>query len=329
MPCRLCGILYMCYQRSGSQGGSSFTLTRVGLTLRMNAIGSTDLSIYRGIDTSTPLQSHLRRSEISTSDRHPVLCEPEFDIPIGLPKLPPAGSPMHYAILKHWLQDCNESHDCILPSDSLSLPTRLMDVGSPPFSTTVRLYETQAGEKGIYVALSYPWGDPLVHKPFRTETRNLEAHKAGISILDLPQTMQDAISVTRELGLRYLWIDSLCIVQGPDGDWLQESERMEDVFRHAYVVVAATRAHGSSDGFLSHRSQRASIAVPRMGKPPLYVCEAIDDFQGDVLEGHLNRRGWVLQERVLARRTIYFAERQTYWQCGHGVRCETMVRMHK
>jgi hypothetical protein len=62
---------------------------------------------------------------------------------------------------------------------------------------------------------------------------------------------------------------------------------------------------------------------------PFYVCEAIDDFQHDVIDGRLNKRGWVLQERALARRTIYFTENQTYWECGEGVRCETLAKMRK
>jgi hypothetical protein len=61
----------------------------------------------------------------------------------------------------------------------------------------------------------------------------------------------------------------------------------------------------------------------------VYVCDAIDDFNRDVENGQLNRRGWVLQERALARRTIYFADRQTYWECGQGVRCETLTKMNK
>ena len=65
------------------------------------------------------------------------------------------------------------------------------------------------------------------------------------------------------------------------------------------------------------------------GEEIFCVCEAIDDFYRDVDQGELNQRGWVLQERALSRRTIYFTETQSYWECGGGVRCETMTKMKK
>jgi hypothetical protein len=55
----------------------------------------------------------------------------------------------------------------------------------------------------------------------------------------------------------------------------------------------------------------------------------MDKFQVDVLGGTLNTRAWVLQERALSRRTLHFTDRQTYWECGGGVRCETLTYMRK
>lgn len=101
---------------------------------------------------------------------------------------------------------------------------------------------------------------------------------------------------------------------------------MEDVFSAAYCVIAASRAKGVSDGLVGRRKPREVVILP---DHTTFVTEDIDDFQHDVLEGYLNNRGWVLQERALARRTIYFAERQTYWECGKGIRCETFTKMTK
>jgi hypothetical protein len=55
----------------------------------------------------------------------------------------------------------------------------------------------------------------------------------------------------------------------------------------------------------------------------------MNDFKTHVLEGRLNKRRWVLQERALAHRTIFFTDRQTYWECGEGVKCETLTKMDK
>jgi len=180
-----------------------------------------------------------------------------------------------------------------------------------------------------YIALSHPWGDAKIHDHFVTTVKNIEDYKAEIDIEKLPKTFRDAIEVTRQLGVQYIWIDSLCIIQGEGGDFQDEAKYMETVFRLAYCVIAASRATGTSDGFLGTRQEREFAMFETRSKDPLYVCEAIDDFQHDIIEGSLNKRGWVLQERALARRTIYFAHMQTYWECGEGVRCETLTKMKK
>jgi Heterokaryon incompatibility protein (HET) len=205
----------------------------------------------------------------------------------------------------------------------------LIDVGEKDGPLALRLHETKLGESGQYIALSHPWGDPAQHPPFRSLRSNIESFKREIVFADLPMTFQDAVKTTRALGIRYLWIDSICIIQGRDGDFNTEAGRMEDVFSSAYCVIAASRAKGQCDGFLKKRPQRQFLTFQRGKEEPFYVCEAIDDFNRDVLDGSLNKRGWVLQERALAHRTVFFTESQTYWECGGGVRCETLTKMHK
>lgn len=248
---------------------------------------------------------------------------------IGLPKLTETGTAVNFEILHEWLHECDEHHsNCRLSTSGRgSLPTRLIDVGCRD-SSLVKLYETQKNDEFKYLALSHPWGSQgAMH--FCTYRRNLGQHKRGIQLDKLPATFQDAVKVTRGLGYRYLWIDSICIIQGKDGDFNDEAKRMEDVFSQADCVLAATSARGQHDGFLNTRDERKYLTFRKDPLPPIYICEFIDDFQRHVLESHLNKRGWVLQERVLARRTIYFSGRQTYWECGNGVRCETMTTMHK
>lgn len=163
-----------------------------------------------------------------------------------------------------------------------------------------------------------------------TATNITERLSTGIIADELPNTFKHAVQVTQALGLRYLWIDSLCIIQGDDGDFANEAKHMETVFSSAYCVIAASRATGTSSGFLGDRPARKSVRFEgKSSGHPFYVCEAVDDFQNDVIDGQLNKRGWVLQERALARRTIYFTENQTYWECGEGVRCETLTKMTK
>lgn len=131
------------------------------------------------------------------------------------------------------------------------------------------------------------------------------------------------------MGIQYLWIDSLCIIQGPSGDFNVEAKRMETVFSSAFFVIAATRATHQCDGFLGPRPQREFLTFSGSKEPTYYLGDFIDDFNADVLESPLCQRGWVLQERALSHRTVYFTERQTYWECGEGIRCETLTRATK
>ncbi|KAK7718097.1 hypothetical protein SLS63_010580 [Diaporthe eres] len=204
------------------------------------------------------------------------------------------------------------------------LPTRLIHVGAND-SDTINLCITQPEDKFEYIALSHPWGEG---PHFCTTLDNVEAYRNKIDFGELPVMFQDAVVTTRKLGLEYLWIDSICIIQGEGGDFDQEAKKMEDVFSSAFCVIAASSAQGQHDGFLNRpRQNRECLTFERAGLPPLYVSRFMDDFNKDVLESPLSKRGWVLQERALARRTIYFTDNQIYWECGRGVRSEMLTKM--
>jgi len=257
------------------------------------------------------------------------------DIQIGFAELPEAGSAAHLEIIRRWLDDCDHrASTCKRPKlgqptrdASAKLPKRLIDVGSYS-DDTVRLWETMPQDTGEWIALSHQWG-PKRH--FSTKCENLKDHIAGMKFDELPDTFKDAVTVTRALGHRFLWIDSICIVQGAGGDFEHEAKRMEEYYSGACCVIAASCATDHYSGFLKTRKKRDYVALRRdmESKAPFYICQTIDNFQDHVLSGDLNRRGWVLQEHALARRTIFFTEHQTYWECGHGVRCETMTNLSK
>lgn len=256
------------------------------------------------------------------------------DVQVGLPVLPEIETVPYFALLNQWLQQCDKSHPQCLREPSTALkrpPTRLIDVS---FSTVRLVVTTDLTSEQLsdlrYFALSHPWGSSLENTHFCTTAVNVQSRiNFGIETSELPDTFQDAVRVTRSLRLRYLWIDSLCIIQGPGGDFEREAKHMETVFSQAYCVIAASRATGTSSGFLSKRSPREFVTLDGTSGQKLFVCEAIDNFQQDVIDGPLNKRGWVLQERALARRTIYFTDTQTYWECGAGVHCETLTKMTK
>jgi hypothetical protein len=136
------------------------------------------------------------------------------------------------AKLKGWISACDKHHGCNF--QSCLLPRRVLYLGDD----SIKLIESR-GEHGKYVALSHCWGE---HQTLTTTMENLEMHMAGIEFERLGKTFQDVVTLTRRLGISYLWIDSLCIVQNWQLDWERESAAMASVFKNAYLTVAATKA---------------------------------------------------------------------------------------
>ncbi|KAI0146343.1 hypothetical protein GGR57DRAFT_516783 [Xylariaceae sp. FL1272] len=305
--CDLCALFWNTAQRQPGATPASIRFDRVQSYLVMNNAGLPVLSLY---------QDNGR--DMATSGKF----QP------GLPRLPKPGSSAQFEILKEWLRECDESphhSSCKAPViTSERMPTRLIDVGKDG-DEVVHLWEPGRADSAEYLALSHPWG----REPhFVSNISNVESHKGGISMKDLPATFRDAILITRALGKQHLWIDSICIIQGPGGDFEAEAARMETVFSSAYCVLAASRAYNQVDGFLGPYQDRDYVTMlngPR--RQQFYICENIDAFDAHVLGGHLHKRGWVLQEHALARRTVFFTEHQMYWECGDGVRCETLGKM--
>lgn len=250
-----------------------------------------------------------------------------MDVDVGLPLLVEVDTGRHFPLLREWLRDCNDNHsDHGHDSANVSeLPTRVLDVGDSEKLERLLLYDTK-GESGNYIALSHCWGNAT---PLCTEKKTIAAHYKAIKFGDLPELFQDAVTVTRELGVRFLWIDSLCIVQDDEEDWQREAKLMEKVFASAYCTIAATSAKNSNERFLPRLSRKFVKLVDNSTGTPfgVYACEVGRSFSDDVDNGVLNQRGWVYQERALSPRTIHFTATQTFWECGSVIRCDNLTQM--
>ncbi|KAH7138292.1 heterokaryon incompatibility protein-domain-containing protein [Dendryphion nanum] len=192
--------------------------------------------------------------------------------------------------------------------------------------------------RGNYVTLSHCWGGTVIPK---LEKGNEHKLISSIFLSELPATFRDAIQFARSLdsSIRYMWIDSLCIRQGDDEDWAQESIRMYDVYRNSFLNISATAALNSSGGLYYRRNPqhlwdeeiKVNIeGLPRSKKdrahkrlpdiePLVRRCKIQDAsyWHRNVDDAAVNRRGWVLQERVLASRVLHFCEDQIAWECQH------------
>jgi hypothetical protein len=154
-----------------------------------------------------------------------------------------------------------------------------------------------------------------------TETGTILQRTAGIDFLTLPKTFQDAVIITRRLGLRYLWIDSLCIIQDSISDWEEESSSMGQYYRNAQFTIAAAGAHDSSVGCflprpyskipqatLTHTSAEGEFCSISIGASSAKYTE-------EIAASPLYKRAWVLQEQLLSRRIFYFSASQLFFEC--------------
>lgn len=210
------------------------------------------------------------------------------------------------------------------------LPTRVIDVSIDERKTEPRLLISE-NRRAQYAALSHCWGQGD-RRPLQTTSTNFKEHEKEIPFSTLPKTFQDAVIATRELGLRYLWIDSLCIIQDSPEDWQVECSKMAGIYRYSSVTIIGAMASDSHDGFLQERVLPDSIPLAHLWeyKNSQFgpVSRALLRNYAEHVYGYeyhhsvdspLGHRGWILQEQLLSPRLLYFGPRGMYAECNTNI----------
>ncbi|MCJ1466959.1 hypothetical protein MMC07_005581 [Pseudocyphellaria aurata] len=225
----------------------------------------------------------------------------------------PAGESC-FGLIKRWLHHCEVNHGCQAKEPPL-LPTRVLDV--KPKHPVLRVSQ---GRRDHYVALSYCWGGPqkivTTEKTFEQFTKNIDN---GLS-----ETLKNAIEITRNLNLQYLWIDALCIIQGGE-DFNIESLKMSQYYGNAYFTISAGCAASSQDGFLASRPlPSATPCKLDYNRPPFREVDVLFPTPlGSVFVclppskaiGPLETRAWTFQEKILSRRELLYGHEQISFRC--------------
>jgi hypothetical protein len=243
---------------------------------------------------------------------------------VGRVVQPEANSAESFRQMRQWFQSCQDNHtECRVtvngpPDGDQIMPTRVIDIGSADGSKQPYLLETN-GAFGQYAALSYCWG---TSPAFTTRQENYGSRCRGFSHQEMPKTLQDALIVTRELGLRYLWIDALCIIQGDAKDWAIESSKMATVYWNAVITISAASSKDTTFGCLVKRWLPevepvclSSSCSGSRATGTMLISLKRGSTEDTLNRSPLNKRGWTLQERILSRRILQFAEDQMHWEC--------------
>jgi hypothetical protein len=232
-----------------------------------------------------------------------------------------------------WLEDCAATHtECRSVIESPRwLPTRLLDVGTREDSVQRIIHSIELpNQPNIprFAALSHCWGG-FQHTSLLMG--NIEKYAIGIEDADLSATIQDAVQVTRSLGLQYIWIDSLCIIQDSPGDWKRESATMMEVYGCSACTIVAAKSKSGAGGCFAERNpfrvRPCQISNPFSKDSGISFCirsqYLSEIYKREVVDASWYERAWVFQERVLSPRLLIFGKSQIMWACQRLQASET------
>jgi hypothetical protein len=222
-----------------------------------------------------------------------------------------------------WLRHCDEKHSCT--SIPFSMPSRVLDINHPDGADYLRV--DFSPPIAPYATLSHCWGPVEERKPPELTSANWDTLTKRISIASLPRTFQEAILMVKNIGVRYLWIDSLCIIQDSKSDWQKESGRMTEIYRNTFVNIAAEAAPDCHAGLFVRRDDEcvrvyALTGVGIASSPSQNYLLVPRKYREMNEDNPLRKRAWTFQERLLAPRQISFGRRQVMWKCSRLAACE-------
>ncbi|KAF2791060.1 HET-domain-containing protein, partial [Melanomma pulvis-pyrius CBS 109.77] len=219
-----------------------------------------------------------------------------------------------FGLVRKWVQTCKEDHPesvCGTPNiplrEDAEREFRLIDIE--------KMCVVLAPSTEEYAALSYVWGKSGAKLELVKSNQSAIETEGSLLEHHLPETISDAMSVCKELGINYLWVDALCIVQDAAEIKLSQITSMDKIYSNASLTIIALAATSGASGLVgtANRPRQEWLFSPREYLPQMH--ETKSSLPNELLAAVWNTRGWTYQERILSRRCLYFGQSSVYFQC--------------
>ncbi|KAF2814237.1 HET-domain-containing protein, partial [Mytilinidion resinicola] len=218
----------------------------------------------------------------------------------------------------NWVQTCKEHHHQTLCGtahtplrEDAEREFRLIDLE--------KMCVVLAPSTEQYAALSYVWGESGAKLALVKSNQSVFETEGSFLGHDLPETILDAMSVCKELGINYLWVDALCIVQDTNETKLAQITSMDKIYSNASLTIIALAATSGASGLFgtANRRRQEWVFSRRAYLPQMHETQS--SLPNELLATKWNTRGWTYQERILSRRCLYFGQDSVYFQCRQAV----------
>ena len=245
----------------------------------------------------------------------------------------PVTSKVDTKLLQSWLQLCLETHrpmenhhfsaggDSFVPQvTKFSIRPLVIDVKEKCI--------VELPDSARYSTLSYVWGSYEVPqlKLLRENRVWLQKRKSLNQRWEhVPNTIKDAISLCADLDVPYLWVDALCIVQDDVDIMAKTIADMGNIYSNSVFNIVAASGKDSWAGLAGRADNARKIFQYTEKLGDITLVNALPDFEAALDRSMWTRRGWTLQEGLLAPILIIFTDSQVFFHCNHSLLTEDLI----